>query len=237
MTDEETQSVTEEVAPPQEPEPQQDDPKEEVQPTPEPKRGDQEYNWRETRRKLEAMESQNRELKDKIDRMSGPQKNEDDDLAKLADDDIVTAKQARSLAAKMARQVADEVVRQREVSTLDERLKTKFPDFDSIVTRENIETLKQNEPELAMSLNAISHDPYAQATAAYKILKKHGFGVSEDVVKNKARAEANSKKPVSVQTVTKQSSAIGNAYQFENGLTPELKKQLWKDMQDCAKRA
>lgn len=234
VSDEENTSVIEEVAAPPESEEKQDAPPVEQEVTPEPKRADQEYNFRELRKSRDALQEEVRELRSMFEQSKNPQPQEDD-LAKLADDDIVTAKQAKSLAAKMAREVAGQVLREREAETVEDRVKIKFPDFDSICSKENIEVFKQNEPELAMSLSALAHDPYNQAVAAYKLLKKHGLGVSEEVVKNKQKAQENSRKPVSVQTVTKQSSAIGNAHQFENGLTPELRKQLWKEMQDARK--
>ena len=238
MTDEDNTSVIEAVAQPTDSEMKQDEPEATTQPSQESKReSDQDYNWREARRKMDALEQKNQELQERINNLSSPKAQvEDDDLSKLADDDIVTAKQARNLAQKMARQTAEEVVRKREAATLDERLSLKYPDFDQVVTKENIEIFKQNEPELAMSLMALANDPYAQATAAYKLLKKHGLGISENMSKNKQKAEENSRKPVSVQSVTKQNSAIGNAHAFENGLTPELRKQLWKEMQEASKR-
>jgi hypothetical protein len=238
MSEEENPSVEQAVAQATESEIQQDDSQAEVQQIQDQKReSDQDYNWREARRKMDILEQKNRELQERVNNLSSPKSSvEDDDLSKLADDDIVTAKQARNLAQKMARQTAEEVIRSREAATLDERLSLKFPDFNQVCTKENIEIFKQNEPELAMSLAALANDPYAQATAAYKLLKKHGLGTSENMSKNKQKAEENSKKPVSVQSVTKQNSAIGNAHAFENGLTPELRKQLWKEMQEAAKR-
>jgi hypothetical protein len=235
MSEEETMSVEQEVAQPPETENMQDAPQETVQQL-QVVRKDQEYNWNEARRKMEMLERQNSELQEKFNKMSMAQsQTQNDDLASLADDDIVTAKQARGLAEKMARQVADQAIRDREASTMEERLISKYGDFNSVVTKENIDIFNKNEPELAMSLQALAYDPYAQATAAYKMLKKYGLGVSEEVAKNKQRALDNSKKPVSVQSVTKQSSAIGNVSTFENGLTPELQKQLWKEMQEAKK--
>ena len=99
--------------------------------------------------------------------------------------------------------------------------------------------MKQQEPELAQSLWNLRDDPYAQGVAAYKLIKKLGIGKEEeeqgDSVEKKKAIE-NSKKPLSVQAVSK-SSAIGNAHLFENGLTKELKKQLWSEMQEAKKRA
>jgi hypothetical protein len=240
MTEEENKSVTtEEAAPPPEPAQEQDVRQEEPpQVAQEHVMDDQERNWKEARRRMQELERRTQEQDELIRKMQSPQngQSEEDDLAKLADDDIVTAKQARSLAQKMARQVADEAIKAREATTVDERVKNRFSDFDDVVTKENIDLLKQQDPELAQSLYALAHDPYAQAVAAYKMLTKTGIANMAKSQPQKAKALENSKKPVSVQSVTK-SSAIGNAHSFENGLTPELRKQLQKEMDEARKLA
>lgn len=198
-------------------------------------RNDVEYNWAEARRKMQELERQNRELADKVTQIQQPkQVVEEDELDKLADDDIITKGHAKKLAAKMAQQIAEQVVKQREASTIDERLSVKFPDFAQVVSKENIELLKEQEPELALTLYH-NPDPYGQGVAAYKLLKKLGIG--GDVPKNEEKEKAlkNAQKPVSVNAVTKQ-SAIGNAHLFENGLTKDLKAQLWTEMQEARKR-
>ena len=242
MTEEENiQGVTtnnEEVAQPSESEQTQDVPQQEVQVPQAQVMTDQDRNWRDARRKMQELERRTEEQDElirKLQTQHAPAQDEDD-LAKLADDDIVTAKQAKSLAQKMAREVADQAIREREASTADERLRMKFPDYEDVVTQDNIDLLKQQDPELAMSLYALAQNPYEQAVAAYKMLKRTGIG---DMAKNqpqKAKALENSRKPVSVQSVTK-SSAIGDVHKFENGLTPELRKQLWQEMQQAIKSA
>jgi hypothetical protein len=237
MTEEENTQGVEEVALPSDSDEQQDVRQEE---TPEVSQDrvmdDQERNWREARRKMQEMERRAQDQEERIKQLQGQGQKppEVDELANLADDDIVTAKQARSLAQKMAKQVAEETIRQREASTVEERVKSRFSDYDDVVTMENIETLKQEDPELAQSLYALAQDPYAQAVAAYKMLKKTGIGNMAKTQPQKAKAIENSKKPVSVQSVTK-SSAIGNVHNFENGITPELKDQLYKEMREAIK--
>jgi hypothetical protein len=237
MTEEENTQSVEEVALPSDSDEQQDVRQEE---TPEVSQDrvmdDQERNWREARRKMQEMERRAQDQEERIKQLQGQGQKppEVDELANLADDDIVTAKQARSLAQKMAKQVAEETIRQREASTVEERVKSRFSDYDDVVTMENIETLKQEDPELAQSLYALAQDPYAQAVAAYKMLKKTGIGNMAKTQPQKAKAIENSKKPVSVQSVTK-SSAIGNVHNFENGITPELKDQLYKEMREAIK--
>jgi hypothetical protein len=197
---------------------------------------DQDRNWKETRRKMQELERKAKEQEELISQLRGPQKApETDELDKLGDEDIVTKGQAKKLAAKMAEEIAQKVIRERENATVEDRLNSKFQDFSQVVTRENIELLKETEPELAMSL-AQNTDQYSQGIAAYKLLKRLGIGeeVAKEPVKEKQKAIANSQKPLSVNAVTK-TSAIGNAHMFENGLTPELKKSLWEEMERARK--
>lgn len=198
------------------------------------KRNDAEYNWAEMRRKMQEKDQEIAELRQQFSEINKrkPTPEEEDELAKLAEDDILTVAQAKKLAQKMARNVAEDVIKQREAATVEERVQLKFPDYSEIVSKENIELLKQTEPELAQSLYHMP-DPYSQAVAAYKLLKriaKRDEGPSLE----KRKAEANAQKPVSVNAVTK-NSAIGNAHLFENGLTPELKNQLYKEMKEAMK--
>lgn len=201
---------------------------------------DQERNWKEARRKMQELERRAKEQEELINRLSTPpQQKEDDELDKLGDEDIVTKAQARKLASKMAEEIAQRVIKQREASTVDERLMNKYSDFTQVVTKENIELLKETEPELAESLS-YNPDPFKQGVAVYKLLKKAGIGeidmAEKASSKEKEKAIKNSQKPVSVNAVTKQ-SAIGNAHLFENGLTKELKASLLKEMREAAKYA
>ena len=202
------------------------------------KRNDVEYNWAEARRKMQELERQNREMAEQFAKMQKAQvPQEDDELDKLSDDDIVTKAQAKKLMAKMAREMAQEAIKSHAASTVEERIKLKYSDYDEIVTKENIEKLKALKPSLAISL-AHTPDPYAQAEAVYDALKMIGTVADSKPSSNyeKEKALKNSQKPLSVNAVSK-SSAIGNVHLFENGLTPELKKQLWQEMKQAAKSA
>jgi len=200
-------------------------------------KNDEDRNWKEARRKMQELEQKSREQEEVIKKLSAP-KPEEDELAKLGDEDIITYGQHKKATVKLAKEVAAQAVKDYVASTVDERLQLKYDDFAQVVSPENIEFLKQNEPELAESLSYYP-DPFKQGIAAYKLLKKLGITEGEVVApqsKEKQKAAMNSQKPVSVNAVTK-SSAIGNAHMFENGLTPELKASLRKEMADAAKRA
>lgn len=207
------------------------------------KRNEAEYNWAEANKLIKSLDRQNKEMAEQLHKLQKPEPQvaEFDELDKLADDDIITKAHAKKMAEKMARQIAQEVMKQREAATVDERLTNKFPDFADVVTKDAIENLKQTEPELAFSL-ANNPDPFAQGVAVYKLLKKFHSNQDSIVADNnksteKKRAIENSQKPVSVSAVARSNSAIGNVHLFENGLTPELKKQLWKEMEEARKRA
>lgn len=193
------------------------------------KRNDAEYNWAEARRKMQESEREKQILQEELNRLRSQTKQEKD--YGIKDDDLAEGKHLKSLY-KEIDNLKSELERSK-AATVEDRLQMKYPDFSDVVTKENIELLKQTEPELAESIYH-SPDPYKQAVAAYKLLKKVGVNQEQSMPVEKKKAIENSQKPVSVQAVSKQ-SAIGNAHLFENGLTKELKDQLWKEMQEIKK--
>jgi hypothetical protein len=203
------------------------------------KRNDQEYNWAEARKKMQDMEKQIKDLAEQNHRLqpkSEPKQEEVDDLDSLADGDIITKAQAKRLASRVAKEAAESAIKHREASTVEDRIKMKLPDFDSVVNVENIEILKQKSPQLARSL-MYTTDPYEQAMAVYDAIKMIGGSPSKDTSSaDRERAVKNSQKPLSANAASK-TSAIGNAHMFENGLTPDVKKQLYAEMIACAKKS
>lgn len=201
------------------------------------KRNDVEYNWAEARREMQELKRQVRERDEILNRFQqhmAPEP-EVDELDSLSDDDILTKSQAKKLATRMAREEAERLYKERDASTAGDRIKSRFPDFDEIVTQENVEFLKKQKPELALSLSH-NPDPYAQAVAVYDALKMIGVSGRKEPPVEREKALKNAQKPLSVNAIT-QNSAIGNVHMFENGITPELKAKLWKEMQECRKHS
>lgn len=188
------------------------------------KRKDADYNWSEMRRKTQEHERLIREQQEIINRLSAKSEPEE----QLSKDDLLTVGQYEKLGQKQNESTLREMQRQRE-----EIVRLKYPDIDQVLSQDNIANFEQNEPELAESLMGLSGDPLKMKVAAYKLIKKT---VKQDTPPSMERkkAEQNAKKPVSVQSVSK-NSAIGNAHLFENGLTPELMKQLNQEMIDAIK--
>jgi hypothetical protein len=239
MSDDEKESVNEPVeeavAQASESDSEHNERHEEAQQAEQTKRKDADYNWAEARRKMQELERRSQEQDELIRRLSSKAPEVDDELEKLSDDDIITVAQHKKMSAKIAKQVAEEVIKQREASTVEDRILAKYPDFEQVVTPEGVEQFKNSDPELADLLRR-EQDPYKQAVTVYKLLKRDHPKTNQTTNIERKKAAENSQKPISVQAASKQ-SALGNAGAFENGVTPELKKQLYAEMQQCIKRA
>lgn len=240
MTEEENVSVEdqhlhEESSPPSESEYEQSEPQAEVQPQ-QKKRNDAEHNWSEARRKMQELDRVIREQQEVINQLKGPKVDEDD--LGIDDDALVEGKTVKNL--KRELRELKSYLKTQELSTVEDRLSMKFPDFNDVVNAESIEILKQQDPEIAEVLHEMRRDPYKQGAAAYKYIKKllKDAPSTRDVAQKtieKRKLQENISKPMSVQAAPKQ-SALGNAHMFENGLSKELKAQLWAEMQQLRKQ-
>lgn len=215
--------------------------------TEETKETSQEKNWKAIRDKQERLEREYEKERQKREeyeqllykQLTKPKEElkEDDEIESIADDDWLTKKQSQKLAQKLAteavKKALEEDRRQRSEQELPYRLKNQYPDFENVVTEDNVKQLRAQEPELAQALSQI-HDKQAQAIAAYKYIKSFIPKAAEQT-DYKERVEKNSKKPGSLSAVG--SSSLSQATGFEKGLTPELRKQLWQEMNECSKKS
>lgn len=245
MPDEE-QSVDEQqeqTQPEVQEQPQEEKQEATVEPQTQQKRKDAEYNFAELRRQREedrrrAEEAERRanELLELLKRQTdgkAPQKDHDEDeLERLSQDDLLTVKHADKKINKRTQGL------QQELQTLRSQLaemsfRQKYPDIDEVLSLENIEMLKKEDPDISEMISRLPAGSKEQITLAYKYIKKMAPIKVEDSMEKKKAIE-NSKKPLSVQAVTKQ-SAIGNAHHFENGLSKELREQLYREMKQAQK--
>lgn len=195
-------------------------------PDPKPAEDSQEKNWREIRQTLKELRRENQLLRQKLDTPKElPSQDHDDD------EPYVTPQRFKKHIEDLERKL-----KAKDAESSEDRVRAKYNDYDDVVTEENIEYLKRNDPELAQSIQALSEDPYKQALAAYKVLKKTDYYMNAQTRKDQQKIDENSKKPVSVQAVRKQ-GVLAEANRFANGLTPDLKKALWKEMQEARKGA
>lgn len=223
MTEEVNESVEETlqgVAPADESTSEHDNVSEQQRNDEAPKRKDAEYNFAELRRQVRELQEEN----ERVRKQNQPQPDYG-----VQEDDLIEGKHFIQLKKELEEMKSS--WKQKELATVDERLKARFPDFSQVVSRENIEYLNNNHPEMAEAL-ASYNDPYKKAVAAYEYMKL--VAPSPQVYEEKKKAEENMKKPVSVNAVNKQ-SVLGDAKAFENGLTltPEAQKHYWREMNEA----
>ena len=154
----------------------------------------------------------------------------------IGNDDLVEGKHVKQLTSEL-RKLRAEVKQQQQQSMsslVEARLKMEYPDIEKVVTKENIEILGIQEPDIAATIND-SQDLYKKAVAAYKLIKKFGIQHEDNYSDDRARAQTNAAKPRPLTSVSPQQgdSPLSHANAFANGLTDELKASLLKEMMNA----
>lgn len=197
---------------------------------------DKDYNWRQMRSAMEELQRSNQDLRTQLQSNAPTPEPEIDELDQMADDDILTKAQAARLVEKkaytLAKKAARELFKERELDTLDDRVKAKYPDYNNVVTQENLEELKR-DPLFVKSLKGLE-DPWDQASYVYEQLKIRG--VTPQAVREKQQLENNASKPRSTQSLGGP-SPLHAADQYSMWPDPKLKEQLYKEMTQAAKGA
>jgi len=166
-----------------------------------------------------------------------PQQKEEEEFH-INDDDLFEGRHFKKLQKQMKKQedTLRKYQQQVEATTTETKLRQQYQDFDKVLTSDNIAKLREAEPELASTI-AATNDVYAKAVAAYKMIKQMGIYVEDHYNKDREMAQKNSLKPKPVASVGAQrgDTPLTRANAFANGLTKDLKNQLWKEMQDSMK--
>lgn len=206
---------------------------------------DKEMNFAAMRQKTDDLERKVQEYEQVITSIQGqmeaqarqPEKTQElqqeiDELEQIANDEWLTKEQSMKLADKRAQLAVEKALEaeraRRAQEELPQRVKQEMPDFDQVVSKENVEYLKAHKPHLAQVL-ATTQDPYAQAKAAYDAVK--AFCPSAQVQQDKQRAERNAQKPGSLDQAGPPRTGETDPYR----LSSTTKAQLWKEMQDAAR--
>ena len=162
---------------------------------------------------------------------------EEDDEVHLNPDDIPEWKHVDKKIKKLESQIRG-YQQQAVESAIESRLKSQYPDFDSVVNADTIDMLKNSYPEVAATLNS-STDLYNKAASAYTIIKKMGIVPDNSYDRDKELALRNAAKPRPLASVSPQEGSSGplsKANAFAQGLTEELKKELYKQMMELRKK-
>lgn len=157
----------------------------------------------------------------------------------LSESDIVEGKHLKAVNKEIKR-LRDELSNYQQKSaemTTEARLKAQYSDFDTVVSPENINALRDSYPEIAQTLNS-SPDLYSKAVSAYTLIKKLGIHQPDLYAAERSRAQENAAKPRPSASLSPQSgdTPLTHANAFAEGLTPDLRKKLWSEMEEARKR-
>ena len=135
------------------------------------------------------------------------------------------------------RQQQEQWVEAQRANTIEMQLKSKYNDFDKVMTYENIAKLRELKPEIASTLHQ-SKDVYNKASATYTLLKELGIYQDDVINPDIQRAQINSTKPRPVTSVSPQrgDSPLSHANAFSGDMSEADKRKIYANMVANAKR-
>ena len=194
-------------------------------------------NWRALREKATQAEKERDEALRRLQEREKEREKERENIKEeeilLRDDDLLEGKHLKSFEKKQAQRIAS-----LEYQLIESRLKSEYPDFNSVVTNDTLGMLRDTDPELAESI-AANPNIYSKAVAAYRSIKRYDLYKNDVYSREKEKVHSNTIKPRPASSLSPQQgeSPLSHANAFAEGLTPELKQQLWKEMQECRKKS
>jgi len=165
-------------------------------------------------------------------RSQQPQQPQPQPEPELSDSDLVEWKHVKKLQSELSslrNQAADQVQ--------ESKLRTKYPDIDSVVTADNIERLRMSDPDSAQAVQE-AKSLYAKGLLAYRLIKALDPAPGVDAYeRDKQQAQLNAQKPRSLSSLHPQrgGTPLSRAASYAGDLTPELQKALLKEMNDAIK--
>lgn len=158
----------------------------------------------------------------------------------FGDDDLIEGKHLRDIV-KRQRELEKELRQYKQQSsqdTVEVKLKSKYPDFDKVVSPDNLSALREANPELAEVILSTG-DVFKQASLAYQMVKQ--YGIYQEPVYNPSKQAAikNVVKPRPSGTLSPQkgASALSQATKFSGPMTEEMRQQAYREMMDAANNA
>lgn len=156
----------------------------------------------------------------------------------VAPDDLVEGKHL-SAVDKKVKQLEAQLKTYQQQSTaqsVEARIKAQYPDFEQVVSQENLEVFRTAYPDIAASIGT-STDLYSKAISAYKLIKTYNIHQHKEAKADASRVQNNLSKPVSTASLGAQQgdSPLAKANAFSGGLTQDLKDQLLREMNEAIK--
>ena len=134
--------------------------------------------------------------------------------------------------------------KQTQQQLIELQLKAQYPDFDAVVSKDNVDELKRAHPSIAQALaSALSNDPYNAAASTYAIIKQMGIDkTSQDAALARRMIQDNATKPRSAQAASPQRGpnplAQANEYMYDSSgrATKTYQDQLVAEMEESRRK-
>ena len=109
-----------------------------------------------------------------------------------ADDELVEAKDVKAILREF-KSVKEQLKKHQQISTEmteEAMIKSQYPDYDKVVTQENIEALREKDPDLFETLRS-STSFKAKAVSVYKQIKNNGLYTEDTFAAERELAQRN----------------------------------------------
>lgn len=195
--------------------------------------------FKELREARDRAERERDELQRRIAESQQARPAPEDDLIDVlggSDDDLIERKHLKKFYSSLEKKL-EQKYKHAEERALEAQIRSRYPDFDTVVTNERVAQFTRDYPEIAQSLGA-SPDQYNKAISVYKMLKQFGYDKEAESEYTKQRVQSNAVRPKTATSISAQrpSSGLQQADAFARGLTPDLQKQLYREMLDAMKQ-
>lgn len=216
-----------------------------------PKESDAAYNLRMMREEKERAERERNDLLMQMKEMQSylmqmqkpptPPTDEDDDDLDIAPDSYAYGEHLKKLNKKIDKKLKKfedkyQQYEQKTTSTaIEAALRASYPDFDRVVSTQNLQALSKKYPSVANTLSQ-SNSLYDKAVSAYTLIKD--LGIHQDDLQEappERQRVTNPNRPRSAASVQPTKSNLSHAQSFAE-LTPELEAALYKEMEESRKR-
>ena len=158
---------------------------------------------------------------------------EEDDLS-IDADSLVEGKHLKTVNKKIKQ--LEKSLQHATTTAIENSLRAKFSDFDTVVSQDNITLLRDMYPEVAQVISS-SPDLYSKSVAAYNFIKSQGLHNHKNYDQDREQAQRNANKPRPLIS-TKNSSPLSQVNDFaKTHMTEEYKDRIYKEMLELASRA
>ena len=182
----------------------------------------------EAYRLLQMMQQQQQQYKQP--QAPAPVEEEEFDFNSLPDEEYTDNKQLKKILKqqqKYYKKLEDNFQKSQKqtyLTSVESRIRSEFPDFNEVVSADNVEVLKEKRPSIFKSLS-YNPDTYEQAVGAYEAIKEFGIYKPNNYQREEYQMAKNLNKPKASSSIgtQKKKSALDDISRYNNPSSDDLK--------------